>query len=331
MPQVWRDSDVSLWSRYVRCWGQNGKHVLAASISDDPEIGERSCYKGQGGAEEGLAMVDHQHWQLDGSAPELFQRYLVPAITAKWAEDLVGRAQPRTGEAVLDIACGTGVVARLVAKRMAQGHVTGLDLNKGMLAVARTLPSVGVPLDWIEGSALDLPFPAGKFDLVLCQLGLQFFPDQGRALREMHRVLSPSGRVALSVFSPIERTPGANAFVLALDRVLGPNASKIKRGEHSFNAPDELRELLTEAGFAKVEVQTVVQQIAFPSVLDYVRFQLLATPMAALLSSRDEADRQAAIETFASETASFSDPAMLERGGFSFGQEAYVGTGLATS
>ena len=104
-----------------------------------------------------------------------------------------------------------------------------------------------------------------------------------------------SGRVALSVYSPIERTPGANAFVLALDRVLGPNASKIKRGEHSFNAPDELREPLIEAGFVKVEVQTVVQQIAFPSVLDYVRFQLLATPMAALLSNRDEADRQAVI------------------------------------
>ena len=69
-----------------------------------------------------------------------------------------------------------------------------------------------------------------------------------------------------------------------------------------------------------------MQQIAFPSVLDYVRFQLLATPMAALLSDRDEADRQAAIQTIASETANFSDPAMLEGGGFSFRQEAYVGT-----
>ncbi len=276
-------------------------------------------------------MADHHHYQLVGSAPELYQKYLVPAITTKWAEDLVGRAQPRAGEAVLDIACGTGVVARLAGRRMAQGHVTGLDLNKGMLAVARTLPTEGVPIEWIEGSALALPFPAGKFDLVLCQLGLQFFPDQGRALREMHRVLSPSGRVALSVFSPIERTPGANAFVLALDRVLGPNASKIKRAEHSFNAPDELKGLFIDAGFAEVEVQTVVQKIVFPSVLDYVRFQLLATPQAALLSNRDEADRQAAIKRVASETASFSDPEMLEGGGFSFGQEAYVGTARTTS
>ena len=170
--------------------------------------------------------------------------------------------------------------------------------------------------DWIEGSALDLPFPAAKFDLVLCQLGLQFFPDQARALREMRRVLSPEGRVALSVYSPIERTPGANAFVLALDRVLGPGASKIKRGEHSFDAPDQLHAQLSRAGFAEVEVQTVVQTIEFPSVLDYVRFQLLATPMAALLSDHAESDRQAAIKTIASETAGFSDPAMLEGGRF---------------
>jgi ubiquinone/menaquinone biosynthesis C-methylase UbiE len=232
--------------------------------------------------------VDHQHWQLDGNAPELFQRYLVPTITAKWAKDIVDRARPQAGEEILDIACGTGVVARLASSRISQGHVTGLDLNKGMLAVARALPREGAPIDWIEASALDLPFPAGQFDLVLCQQGLQFFPDQGRALGEMRRVLSPTGRVALSVYSPIERTQGANAFVLALDRVLGPAASNIKRAEHSFNAPDELKEPLMDAGFAEVEVQTVVLEIAFPSVLDYVRFQLLATPMSALLSDLPE-------------------------------------------
>jgi ubiquinone/menaquinone biosynthesis C-methylase UbiE len=276
-------------------------------------------------------IADHKGWQLDGGAAELFQKYLVPTITAKWAEDLIDRARPVAGESVLDVACGTGVVARLAAKRMARGRVTGLDLNKPMLAVARSLPIEGVPVDWTEGSALDLPFPAGSVDLVLCQQGFQFFPDRKLALREMRRVLSPWGRLALSVYSPIERTPGANAFVLALDRVLGASASKIKRGEHVFNTPDELRVLLIGAGFANVEVETVVKQIVFPSVLDYVRFQLLATPMAALLSNRDEADRQAAIKTIALETASFSDPAMLEGGRFSFLQEAYVGTGRATN
>ena len=134
------------------------------------------------------------HWQLEGSAAELYQRYLVPAITTKWAEDLVGRARPRAGEAVLDVACGTGVVARLAAKAVGNGQVTGLDLNAGMLAVARGVPSEGAPITWIEGSALDLPFPADQFDVVLCQLGLQFFPDQDE----------PSGKCAAFSRTPVE-------------------------------------------------------------------------------------------------------------------------------
>jgi len=266
------------------------------------------------------------HWQIEGNAAELYQRYLVPAITTKWAIDLVTRAQPRPGEAVLDVACGTGVVARAAAKMMVQGRVTGLDLNPGMLEVARTVPSEGAPIVWIGGSALNLPFPVDSFDLVLCQLGLQFFPDRERALSEMHRVLLHPGRMALSVYSGIERTPGADAFVRALDRVLGPHSSKIKRGEHSFHNPGQLRNLLTQARFVAVEVQTVTQQIEFPSVLDYVRFQLTATPMALLLNERVESDRQAAIAQVATETARLSTAATLQNGMFSFPQEAYVAT-----
>jgi SAM-dependent methyltransferase len=183
------------------------------------------------------------HWQLEGSAAELYQRYLVPAITTKWADDLVHRAQLRAGEDVLDVACGTGVVARLAARKVTPGHVTGLDLNSGMLAVARNVSNGREAISWKEGSALDLPFPSGHFDVVLCQLGLQFFPDQLKALREMRRVVLDSGRLALSVYSPIERTPGANAFVRALDEVLEPEASRIKRGEHSFASPAQLENL----------------------------------------------------------------------------------------
>ena len=138
------------------------------------------------------------------------------------------------------------------------------------------------------------------------------------------RVLRNSGRIALSVYGPIERTPGANAFVLALDEVLGESSSRIKRGEHSFVAPAQLETLLKDAGFGAVDVQTVTQTIAFPSVLDYVRFQLLATPMTALLKDRAEPDRQAVISTVASKTLALATPAMLDGGRFTFPQEAYV-------
>lgn len=270
-------------------------------------------------------MSDHEHWQLDGSAPELYQRYLVPAITSIWAADLIERARPQSGEVVLDLACGTGVVARLAAERVAGGRVVALDLNDAMLAVARLQPTGGAPIEWMQGSALSLPFPDESFDVVLCQLGLQFFPDKPLALREMHRVLTPSGRVALSVYSAIERTPAASAFADALDYCLGPAASRIKRGEHIYPVASEVASLITEAGFEQVEVATVTKRIIFPSMLDYVRFQLIATPMASLLADRNAADRETAIAAVAAEAQSRLDPDMVRDGRLSFPQEGHVG------
>jgi ubiquinone/menaquinone biosynthesis C-methylase UbiE len=135
-------------------------------------------------------MPTQDHWQMDASAPELYERYLVPAITSVWANDLLDRIAPQQGESLLDVACGTGVVARLAARRGHSGRLVGLDRNKAMLDVARTR-SPGIK--WIEGSALDLPFEASSFDIVACQLGLQFFPDRSLALQEMARVLRPGG------------------------------------------------------------------------------------------------------------------------------------------
>src|SRR5215212_5921818 len=112
-------------------------------------------------------MNQHEPWQLEGTAAELYERYLVPAITALWAADLVRRAAPGSGERVLDVACGTGIVARLAAERMGAGHIVGLDLNAGMLAVARAVSTgSNPPIMWQEGSALELPFPDGSFDVV---------------------------------------------------------------------------------------------------------------------------------------------------------------------
>jgi ubiquinone/menaquinone biosynthesis C-methylase UbiE len=273
-------------------------------------------------------MSDHEHWQLDGSAPELYERYLVPAITSIWASNLIDLAKPQPTDNVLDVACGTGAVTRLAAAKATNGRVVGLDYNAGMLGVAKSMPATGAPIEWMEGSAVSLPFADATFDLLLCQLGLQFFPDRPLALREMHRVLRHHGRLALSVYSPIERTPAAHAFVVALDAHLGPEASKIKRAEHLFSDPEEVAALLTDAGFAQVAVSTVTQQISFPSVFDYVRFQLIATPMASLLSGRGDAAREVDIRQIASLTEAGLAPDMLPNGRLRFPQEAYVATAV---
>ena len=226
-----------------------------------------------------------EQWQLEGDAAELYQRYLVPAVTAGWAADLVEQAGLGRGERVLDVACGTGVVARAAAARVGRpGHVAGIDINAGMLAVARSLPpGPGASVGWLKASALGLPFRAGSYDVVLCQLGLQFVPDQPAALAGMRRVLVPGGRLGLTVYGPIEHNPATFALAEALDRHLGPGASAAKRAEHALADPALLRALAAGAGFSAVQVVTGTRVIRFASAADYVRIQLTATPLAGLL------------------------------------------------
>src|SRR6185437_10359099 len=150
------------------------------------------------------------------------------------------------------------------------GRISGLDLNSEMLSVARSLPQVGsVPIEWLEGSALALPFDAGEFEVVLCQFGLKFFPDPLAALREMRRVLAPDGRVGVSVFAELERNPVAHALSDALDRHLGEGASFAKRNEHALADPNEVVALTREAGFARIRIDTVAKTSRYPSVSEY--------------------------------------------------------------
>lgn len=119
-------------------------------------------------------------FQLGGNAAELYERYAVRYFIGPWAPELVDIASLKAGERVLDLACGTGVVARLAAAKVGpSGKVTGLDLNAGMLAVGRSLPlAYGASITWVEGSAMATGLPDASFDVVLCQQGFQFFPDR---------------------------------------------------------------------------------------------------------------------------------------------------------
>ena len=134
-----------------------------------------------------------------GTAPENYERYFVPAIGLPLAAELVEAARLAPGERVLDVACGTGVVARLAAEQVgAAGQVTALDVNPGMLAVARSVPSP-IAIEWREGAAEDMQLPDAAYDVALCQMGLQFFADRGAALAELNRVLAAGGRLVVNV------------------------------------------------------------------------------------------------------------------------------------
>jgi ubiquinone/menaquinone biosynthesis C-methylase UbiE len=273
-------------------------------------------------------MNEQEEWQVRGSAPELYNRYLVPAMTSMWALDLAQRAPVRWGDRVLDAACGTGVVARVAAPMVGvNGAVSALDINPGMLAVARALaPVSGSAIEWREGSVLELPFPAGAFDLVMCQLGLQFFPARETALQEFSRVLVAGGRVALNVFGPIAHNPATNALAEALDRHVRLGASATKRAEHALADTEQLGALVTDAGFENLAIKTLVKTVRFSSAEEYVGIQLSATPLANLVTSMDKEERTRLVAALSRDVgAALAD--YRDDQGLAFPQEVHVVTG----
>jgi SAM-dependent methyltransferase len=203
---------------------------------------------------------------------------------APWAPVLLDAAGVHPGDQVLDVACGTGVVTRLAAERVGStGRAVGLDSNAAMLVVARSLPPVtGAAIEWYEASALQMPLPDAAFDVVLCQQGLQQFPDARTALGEMRRVLRPSGRLAAAVWGRLEHSPGMAALVEGLGRHVGVAAANNRRAPFALGDADALGGLVEAAGFAAVAVRTLSQLAHFASARAFVSAQMSATPLSAL-------------------------------------------------
>src|SRR5947207_6499867 len=212
-------------------------------------------------------MDQQKQRQLRETGAEMYERWLVPAVFAPWAAILIEQAALQPGERVLDVACGTGVVARLAAKPIGPtGQIIGLDNDAERLAVARSLPPLpGVSLAWQEDSVLALPFADESFDALLCQQGLQFFPDRPAALREMHRVLVPGGRVVLSVWGSLERCPGHAALVRALEGHFAKAAVSAIRSFFALGEAWEVRSLFAGGPFDEVQLLTAVRTVHFAS------------------------------------------------------------------
>ncbi len=203
--------------------------------------------------------------EVDTSRGEAYQNLQAPAVFIPWAQDMVGRARPKPGDSVLDVACGTGVVTRLAAEAVGpSGSVAGLDVDPGYLEVARSLPTTGgARIDYHEGSATGMPFADNSFDIALCQQGLQFFPDRSASLVEMRRILRPEGKAVLSVWRESRFSPGYHALLEALERHgEGMNA---KPATFSLPDPDRLSGLAEAAGFREVTVEKACLSVRFES------------------------------------------------------------------
>jgi ubiquinone/menaquinone biosynthesis C-methylase UbiE len=239
------------------------------------------------------SMTQQVYGKSYGATPAAnYQRFFVPPIGAPVADDLIGLAALQPGERVLDVACGTGVVTRLAAERVgAGGVVAGLDVNPGMLAVARSQTPPGVSIDWYEASAESMPLPDEAFDVVLCQLGLQFVPNKLAALREMRRVLDTDGRVFVLELGP--KPPLFAIMADALTRHLSPSAAFFVDVVFSLHDVDEIAELMRSAGLRKIDVQARPMTLRLPAPADFLWQYIYSTPLAEAVAQVDQTKRDA--------------------------------------
>lgn len=193
---------------------------------------------------------------------ETYESYMVPTLFGPFASRLVQILDLRPGDRVLDVACGTGIVARTIAARPGHFNITGLDVSGDMLAVARAKArDEGHHIDWKQGRAERMPFPDASFDKVACQFALMFFEDRQAALGEMHRLLARGGRVALAVWQGFDRHPFYQTLHHVIEHHLGTSALATI---FSLGDTDHLRSLMAGAGFDSVHIDQETMRARFP-------------------------------------------------------------------
>jgi ubiquinone/menaquinone biosynthesis C-methylase UbiE len=258
------------------------------------------------------------------SFPEMYERWLVGPLFRPFAEMLVERARPMAGDRVLDIACGTGIVARVAMERLAEnGRAVGVDVSPQMLAVARR---VAPAIEWREGDASALPLAEGEqFDVILCQQGLQFFPDRTTAVAETRRAARSGGRLLVAVWKSLDEAPFFRETYRVAERRLGAFVDR----RHSFGDALALERLIGDAGFEDVRVDSLMHTIRFDDPTLFVRMNTMAlVGMSPASSAMNEQERAKLVDVIVDESAEAVRQYSSDRG-LSFELAANVATARA--
>lgn len=229
--------------------------------------------------------VATETFQIDSEQAEAYEERFVPALFQHWVEPVLQAAAPKPGDRVLDVACGTGVVARAAADLVApEGRVTGVDLNHAMLTVAQR---VSPEIDWRQGDVAALPFGEDAFDVATCQAAIFFFADPTGALQEMARVTRPGGRVVVQAFSSLLAQPAYRPWVEVVARYAGPDAAQLLGTYWAHGDTEIMRGRCTDAGLHVTAVHEHTRPAYFPNIQTMVLTEVNATPLRDRLDQAD--------------------------------------------
>jgi SAM-dependent methyltransferase len=224
-------------------------------------------------------------FQIPLEIAEIYESKFVPALFADWAPHVVEMGDVAVGQSVLDVACGTGVVARTAAERVGSGgRVVGVDLNESMLTVAER---VCQDVELRRADVTALPFEAATFDVVLCQMALMFFPDPRAAIREMGRVVKPQGTVVVMVPSSLDAQPAYKQLVALAAKHAGPEAVAMLSAYWTCGDLDALLGTVRAAGLDVLSTRTRMGTARFASIDEFVSIEVESTPVRERLTDEE--------------------------------------------
>ena len=240
-------------------------------------------------------MTTVSYRDFTGTGAENYQRDFVPAIATPVSAITIAAADLKADERVLDVACGTGVIARLAAERVGPGgSVAAIDLAPDMIEVAKATPAPNEPaIEWHVGDAASLPFPDGAYDAVVCQMGVMFIPDRAGAVAEMARVTADGGRVV--IVTPGQIQAPFEIMERAIVEHINPDLGGFVRAVFSMHDPDALAALLRDAGLRDVTAAVETASLRLPAPAEFLWQYINLTPMGPLVAQAPE-EAKAAME-----------------------------------
>jgi ubiquinone/menaquinone biosynthesis C-methylase UbiE len=256
------------------------------------------------------------------SFPELYEQALVGPLFRPWVGPLLDAVELRSGDHLLDLACGTGIVGRVARERVGPaGSVVGVDLNPQMLAAARRIDPA---INWRQGDAGALPLEDGeRFTVVACQQGFQFFAHPAAAARQIHRALVPGGRLGISTWRPDQEFPVLAELRRIAERHVGPITDR----RHALGEPDRIEATLRDAGFRDIRTTRSSKSITFPNGWVFVRLNAMALiGMSALGASLGDNERQGLLQDIVHNSAN-----VVRQHSHASGFRYEIGTNLVTA